>query len=358
MNANNDVWAGGGPLDTIDQVFQLYSATGVLVPDPDGAGPQVTTFPDNGTGGYGGLVDCNGVLWSAGLYGNTLSRMVPATGARMTVNQGGRQSYGMGVDNNGFIWNATWTNNTLDKIDPNTGLVLASYNLSASGNSLRGVAVTPDNDVWVAASGSNKVIRVNNNGTVQSTINVGATPTGIAVDSNGKVWVTNYDSNSVMRIDPAGNAGNGAVDLTIQLGANANPYNYSDMTGTVLFGTTASSGAWRKVLDGGPGAIWNQIFWNLEPEGIIPPNTALVLEARFSNDQISWTSYQNYHSGDFIGQTARYMQVRSTLSRAGTSCSTVDTPVLSDISVTYTGGTGPKSVTWTATLLLIVLTLA
>lgn len=338
VDKDNNVWAGGGPLDAGDQVFQLYNGTtGAAIADPDGAGPKVTRFGDNNTGGYGGLVDGNGVIWSAGLNGNTLTRMDPATGVRMTVNQAGRQSYGLGIDNNGVIWNATWTNNTLDKINAD-GTLAASYNLSASGNSLRGVAVTADNDIWVAASGSNKVIRVNSDGTVQTTINVGTTPTGVAVDSNGKVWVTNYDSNSVMRIDPSTNL----VDLTVQLGAGANPYNYSDMTGTVLIGTTSPSGTWRKVMDGGTGADWDNIFWNEQAEGAIPTLTSLTMEARVSDDLLAWTAYTAFTSGAELNLVGRYLEVRATLTRDG---GTTATPVLSDLRVTTEGNEVPEPAT-------------
>lgn len=328
VDANNNVWVGGGPLDTGDQVFRLYDSSGVAVADPDGAGPKVVTFGDNGTGGYGGLVDGNGVVWSAGLNGNSLTRMDPATGARMTVNQNGRQSYGMGIDNNGYIWVATWTNNTVDKIDSN-GNVVASYNLWASSsnyaaNSLRGVAVTPDNNIWVASSGTHEVIRLDNNGNVLAQIAVGNTPTGVAVDSNGKIWVTNYGSNSVMRINPATNA----VELTINLGTNANPYNYSDMTGTVLVGSTNPTGTWRRVMDGGVGANWDQIFWNQEQQGI---DTGLLVEARVSNDGISWSAYDDFLNGEWLNLTGRFLEVRATFNRSAAA----GDPVLSDLRVTY-----------------------
>lgn len=323
VDANNNVWVGGGPLDTGDQVFELRNGTTGAVISTPGFGAAV---PDNGTGGYGGLVDGNGVVWSAGLYGNSLTRFDPATGARMTVNQNGRQSYGMGIDNSGEIWVATWTNNTLDKINPD-GTVAASYSI-AGANALRGVAVTADNDVWVASSFTNSVIRVNNDGTVQTTIAVGGQPTGVAVDSNGKVWVTNYDSNNVMRIDPSTNL----VDLTVQLGAGANPYNYSDMTGTVLTGSTDPSGTWRKVLDGGTGAFWNEIFWNTEAEASIPLGTGILVEARVSDDLLSWSAYQSYVSGADMNLAGRYLELRSTLTRPGGSSVT---PILSDISVNF-----------------------
>jgi YVTN family beta-propeller protein len=323
VDANNNVWVGGGPLDSGDQVFRLYDSNGVAVADPDGAGPNVVRFSDNNTGGYGGLVDGNGVVWSAGLNGNSLTRMDPATGARMTVNQGGRQSYGMGIDNNGYIWVATWTNNTVDKIDPN-GNVVASYNISAAGNSLRGVAVTPDNNIWVASSGTNEVIRLSNTGVVLAQIAVGGTPTGVAVDSNGKIWVTNYGSNSVMRINPATNA----VELTIDLGAGANPYNYSDMTGTVLVGTTNPTGTWRRVMDGGAGAHWDQIFWNQEQQGI---DTGLLVEVRVSDDGVTWSAYDDFLNGELLNLTGRYLEVRATFNRAAGAAD----PVLSDLRVIY-----------------------
>jgi YVTN family beta-propeller protein len=326
VDASNNVWAGGGPLDAGDQVFELRDgATGAVIPTAFG-----NFVPDNNTGGYGGLVDGNGVVWSAGLNSNTLTRFDPATGARMTVNQSGRQSYGLGIDNNGVIWNATWTNNTLDKIGSN-GVVQASYNLGAVGNSLRGVAVTPDNDIWVAASGSGRVIRVHNDGSVAAVIGVGSTPTGVAVDSNGKVWVTNFDSNNVMRIDPATNT----VDLTVDLGPNARPYNYSDMTGTVLTGSTNPQGTWRRVLNGGAGATWDQIFWNTEVEGVIPTGTDILMEVCVSDDPLSCTTFQSYESGDLLGLTGQYLEVRATLSRIG---GTQTTPVLSDLTLLFTPG--------------------
>lgn len=323
VDANNNVWVGGGPLDTGDQVFRLYNSNGIAVVDPDGSGPKVVTFGDNNTGGYGGLVDGNGVVWSAGLNGNTLTRMDPATGARMTVTQGGRQSYGMGIDNNGNIWVATWTNNTLDKINPD-GTLAASYSI-AGANGLRGVAVTPDNDIWIASSYSNTVIRINSlTGAVKATISVGGLPTGVAVDSNGKVWVTNYEGNSVMRINPATNL----VDLTIDLGAGANPYNYSDMTGTVLVGSTNPTGTWRRVMDGGVGAHWDHIYWNQEGEGI---ESGLLVEARVSNDGVNWSDYIAYDQDDPLNVWGRFLEVRATFNRTAAA----GDPVLSDLRVIY-----------------------
>jgi hypothetical protein len=162
-------------------------------------------------------------------------------------------------------------------------------------------------------------------------------PTGVAVDSNGKVWVTNYNSDNVMRIDPTSMA----VDLTIDLGSNANPYNYSDMTGTVITGTTQPTGFWSVTEDSGIlGQIWDQIFWNTEAEGFIPADGGILVEARAA-DTIAglvggWTSYL---SGDFLGLTGQYLQIRATLTRGASGIS----PILSDVSVTAGGIPEPAS---------------
>ncbi len=103
----------------------------------------------------------------------------------------------------------------------------------------------------------------------------GVGPTGLSVDSNGKVWVGCFDSNCVMRIDPVlGTAGE--VDLVVPLGTaathpsglDAQPYNYSDMTGfnNHIVNThpvlKPYKGYWMVVDDSGNlGMVWETVSW-------------------------------------------------------------------------------------------------
>ncbi|MDA8136643.1 MAG: PEP-CTERM sorting domain-containing protein [Desulfobacteraceae bacterium] len=321
VDANNDVWVGGYN----NKQFQLYDGdSGTPVA---GSGNSFNA----GAGGYGAVVDGNGVVWSAGLNYNSLVKHDPATNTTQII-ANGRYSYGMGIDNNGKLWVSNWTDNTVQRIDTATGVVEGTF---AAYSGMRGVAVTPDNDIWVAASYSNGVMRMNNDGSIQTFIPTGDHPTGVAVDSNGKVWVTNYNASTVSRIDPTLNGGDGGVDMTLYLGSGANPYNYSDMTGTVLLGSTTPQGTWRKVVDGGIGADWGQILWNQQDEGDIPDSTGLLMEARVSDDQSTWSDYIAFDSGDDLGLLGRYLEVRATLSRTG---GTNLTPVLSDLRIDYTPG--------------------
>ncbi len=324
IDANDNVWVGGSPSNFGgNQAFQLYDgATGDLIP----SSPGNTTSFDVDRGGYGGLVDGNGVVWSSGLNVNSLVRYDPATGIAQNIDNG-RQSYGMGIDGSGRVWVSNWDSDSIQRFLPD-GTLDATFTPSGMNNP-RGVVITPaDNNVWVANSYANTVSRLDDEGNLLATVTVGAQPTGVAVDTRGKVWVTNLDSNSVMRIDPAANA----VDLTIDLGPGASPYNYSDMTGTVLFATN-SEGTWRGVIDAGvAAATWQEISWNNEPEGMIPVGTTLEIEARVSDDQITWTDYVMYNSDDLLGLNGRYLEVRATLGRdTGVS----DTAVLSDLSVNF-----------------------
>ena len=57
---------------------------------------------DIGCGGYGGLIDGNGILWSVG---GALLRYDPVTRSGSCIQEYG---YGLGIDTNGYIWMSIW----------------------------------------------------------------------------------------------------------------------------------------------------------------------------------------------------------------------------------------------------------
>ncbi|MDW3225748.1 MAG: hypothetical protein R8G34_23140 [Paracoccaceae bacterium] len=327
IDANNDVWIGG----LGNRNHAKY--------DGD-TGVQVGTTSTVREGGYGGVIDGNGILWSSDWSASTIARYDttaadPGSSYIGSVPTGG-PSYGLAVDNNGNIWNSHYNSGTISKLSA-AGTVISTYSLGQGTNTAsRGVAVTADNNIWVANSNNNNVTRLDNNGTVLQQIAVGGYPTGVSVDSNGKVWVTNLASNDVMRIDPdAGGVGVAAVDLTVELGAGASPYNYSDMTGSLVGGITNPTGTWLSgAIDGGVGAMWDKVFWNEEAEGAVPIGTSINLQVRVA-DTIAglagglWTEYL---SGDSLGLTGQYAQIRGILTRPGGP--NAATPILSDVRLT------------------------
>ncbi|MBI4337680.1 MAG: right-handed parallel beta-helix repeat-containing protein [Chloroflexi bacterium] len=317
VDGNNDVWVGGYP----------YFPTS-FVKVSGGTGAILDSFASQ-CGGYGGLVDGNGILWSAAISQSVLLRYDPVTRVQTCI--GVPLSYGLGIDSNGFIWNATWDDNRIAKIDP-AGVV--QFLKPSGGSGSRGVAVTPDDNIWVANSHSNTVTRLNNNGDLVAIIPVGAQPTGVAVDAAGKVWVTNYDSWNAMRIDPATNA----VDLTVPLGQSAYPYNYSDMTGAVVLGAQ-HIGSWRTVVDGGaPGIDWdNTVAWtSQEPDG-----TSVVVEVRTSETDVFSGDRMEVQNGvPFDAPPGRYLEVKVTLRSDAAGA----TPIVEDLTVHGVGHNGTSSV--------------
>ncbi len=332
------------------QVFEkLNGATGATM-----ASFNATLVPDisdnivrGGCGGYGGFIDKNGILWSATISQNRLLRydtnlpVSPSSGRCIVVSL----SYGLGVEPNGDVWNNMWTNNTITKVTP-AGGIFAGFPKATGGSAGRGVAVTPtDSNIWGANSSSNNVTRYFNTGVIRKLVPVGAHPTGVAVDNKGRVWVTNFIGNSVMRIDPAGGVdGLGAVDLTISLGSfdnpgvgvrAGNPYNYSDMTGTVALGSTSAQGIWDVIRNGGhAGKKWGAVRWNDEPQGAPgnqPALTEIVVEGRAAASlaALSSTAYLVLTSGAQTGLFGQFLEIRTTL-KANPS---EQSPILSDLSV-------------------------
>jgi DNA-binding beta-propeller fold protein YncE len=326
VDSSNDVWTGGSDTDH----ERLDGTTGQ---------PQAGTQINFGCGGYGGLVDQGGRLWSA-RFGANLLRYDPSinTGACLDTTHG---DYGLGIDpNTGEIWHTHVSGDRVNKINPNTGAVIASY---PHGNFYaQGVAVDRDGNVWVAHSlyDATTVGHLRTDGTYVGNVTLpgGNGPTGVAVDSNGKVWVANINSNNAQRIDPnAGPIGGGgfpvgAVDLTVDLGAGAGPYNYSDMTGSVLGEITAPIGTWSVVQDGGTaGTAWGRITWNTEPQGAEPPGTSITVEARAADTEagLAGQPFVPVGNGSLFSLTGRYIEARATLRASPSGVS----PVLSDLRI-------------------------
>lgn len=329
VDESNNVWVGG----SVNRYHEkIVDSTGNVVP---GSAWNI------GEGGYGGFIDGNGVLWSAGAPdGNPLVRFdptgTPFPSASTIFNSG---DYGLGVDpNTGEVWHTWFSGNAVAKISP-SGVLLGTY---PHGNfRSQGVAVDAFGNVWVAHSlvGGTSVGHLRTDGTFVGNVSLpGSGPTGVAVDAFGKVWVSCYDSDIAVRIDPnAGPIGGGGfpigeVDLVVNLGAGANPYNYSDMTGFVVINSTVPSGTWTVIHDGQEaGRKWGQIDWN----DSIPAQTGIIVQARASDNLLTLASnpfveIQKGTSFCCLEVTGRYIEIRVTLFRQAT---VNVTPVLYDLTV-------------------------
>ncbi len=330
VERDNNVWVSG--YEGLNSgVFNLiHGETGEIL----------RTESNAGCGGYGGLVDRNGVIWSSSLTGRLLrwdpnvNPPTPESRRCLAVHP-----YGLAIDSQGNIWGSEYLG-AVWKISPDGNTISGPYSRATSF--AQGLAVDGQDHVWVTSSQQVPATVVSHllpdGRFLGSVVNVPLGSTGLAIDSDGKIWAANLQASNVARIDPAlGPVGSdgatplGKVDLKVPL-PGAYPYNYSDMTGFVALRNTAAFGRWLVIQDGGaPGVEWGMIRWNLESEGQVPAGSRIVIEARAADlvPALGSRAYAPITNGVPFEMQGRYVQVRVTLERNAEGVS----PVLSDLRI-------------------------
>lgn len=321
VDKDNNVWVSG----TGNRIFDLIDTnTGNILKSE---GPV-------GFGGYGGLIDDKGVIWSS----NPMLRWdtsTPLSGDN-GVNWKGYDytgSYGLGIDSQGNVWNSTnGGDGKIRKLSPD-GTIIGTYN---QGNtSAQGVVVGLNDDVWVAHSLNQRTIgHLKNDGTYVGTLTVasaGGGPTGVAVDNKGYIWATLYDGN-VIKIDPNdgpvgvdGVTPVGRVIKTIPVGGQL--YNYSDMTGSTLLGAP-DNGTYEFVFDSQKDDVkWSKIEWRPED---LEENTVDVFVSS-STDGTTFSKPVAVNNNDTLNiPNGRHIKVKVHLHRGASG----NSPVLDSIVVT------------------------
>jgi hypothetical protein len=361
VDAHNDAWVGG----TCDRVHAKFSGiTGGIIP-----GSRLPVSGEGQGGGYGGLVDGYGVVWSAGrsfpgCSANLgLIRYDPAF-SNLTVLSNIYGDYGLAIDpQTQQIWYGSWDRSHVAKYD-RWGNFIQVY---GHGNvHAHGMVVDNRNRVWVS---HNKMInqgdhtgitvgQLRTDGTFVGNVALARDPvffqlgpTGLAVDRNQKVWVANSTGNSVMRIHPDAGPFSGSsdqyrigeVDLVVDLSSAgqypaADPYAMGDMTGFIALGATRWSGCWVLVQDGGGlDKPWHKVSWNPVSQ---PTGTGLTVEVRAANTiaGLPWNASTGAprpfvsvgNNVTFNNVTGRYLEVRVTLSR---NPEVANNPRLADLTV-------------------------
>lgn len=293
-------------------------------------------------GGYGGLVDRNGVLWSA-TYNGAVLRWDPAVvppRAESLRCITGVASYGLAIDLQGNVWVAGPSGDRVWKISSNGAVVSGPYRHGSPA--AQGLAVDSRGDVWVSSAkwgNSATVGHLKGDGTfIGSVTGVPPGSSGVAVDGDGKIWTANVTASSLSRIDPSlgpigadGLTPVGQVDLTVPL-PGANPYNYSDMTGSLALASTSPQGTWMVTQDGGAtGTAWGTITWNAEPAAALPAGSSILVEARAAESEagLGGLPFLAVASGAPFDLTGRFLQVRVTVRPNAVG----ESPVLSDLRI-------------------------
>ncbi len=328
LDAGGHLWVGAYPLAMFDVL--------------DGTTGAIERSLPLGTGGYGGFIDAQGVLWSTHLTNGLLLRYDTTTDVAASIPV--RLSSGLTRGPDGSLWVSMWTNNTVTKLDAQ-GVQIAGFPVPSFGGGALGIVIGPDGDVWVANTNTNAVSRLGPLGGLRKRITVTGSPSGLSLDDAGKVWVTSQTQNTALRIDPnAGSDGLGAVDLTVALGAGAGPQTFGDMAARITASVVAPEGTWSVVHDGGRAAVeWSAIAWH----GDEPAGTQLTVEARAAESPADLDALPWIPAGNGVGLGAGVLRGRFAALRVHfTPAPAVNaSPVLGDLSLTGTANRAPDCTT-------------
>ncbi len=336
VDKDNNVWVSG----TGNRVFNLLDGQ---------TGKTLRTEGSVGYGGYGGLIDKNGVIWSS----NFLLRWdtaKPLNGPNGTNWQGyGHDSYGLAIDSKGYVWNSSLNNGNIRKFAPD-GTLVGTYPQGYSQS--QGVAVGLDDDVWISHSLYKASIgRMKNDGTYVGTLNTIDGVIGVAVDAKGFIWITTGSASNkgyVQKIDP--NQGPIGADGKTPIGQvvwtsqdfKGQLYNYSDMTGSTLT-APPKIGTWASIFDSEKSATeWGIISWSEEIQG----DGNVEVYASSSVDGVTFsapTRVENAKAFDLA--PGRYLKTEVRLRRSSEG----DSPVVSSVTVSAKSLSG-TNVTLSATI--------
>jgi uncharacterized repeat protein (TIGR01451 family) len=296
-DAWGNVWAGNF---TAKRYYFIDNSTGQILRTNDLTAVNHTP--------YGAVVDAQGYLWSASAGLNHVLRLNPADDSVLITNVG-HIAYGLGLDRNNRLFVSGWQSSALSRFNVLTG----EKEWTRPGiYESRGVAVTPDGDVWVANSGPGTVARWSNDGVLKTTIAVGSTPTGVSIDSEGKVWVVNLGDGLIRRIDPDTDTVIFTKQINALGGGAVGHYGYSDMTGNVARNATVRYGQWLVIHDAQVEfAQWGAVTW----QAYQPAGSNLTVRVRSSQDQKRWSNWETAPNGTPLGATppGRYLQVEVAL---------------------------------------------
>jgi hypothetical protein len=320
-----------------------------------------------GYGGLYGLVDPNGVLYSAGAgsAGRNMLRWdtaLPLSGPRgvnWTVEgDSSFKPFASCIDSQGNVWVTSVGTYAIRKYAPD-GTLLGSF--SHGYRYAAGCAVDGNDHVWVAhhwiphSTPPSHVGHLLNDGTFIGNVYVGPGGTsGLSVDAAGKVWALRYYDRRVSRIDPsAGPIGadgvtpKGQMDLqTAYLRGDLR--NGSDMTGSALFGAP-DTGTWFVVYDSGEAwTEWGKVTWTSDE----PDDSSITVTAASSTNGVTFGPPENVtHGVDLTVAAGQYLKVTVRFARAtegeekspilyDLTIGSANVPPVADAGGTYTGNEG------------------
>ena len=227
VDKDNNAWVG---FYNDRQVIKYDRTNGAVVEDIDIRGNV-----------YGLAVDDRDYVW-VDEHWEGITKIDSLTGDKLGeyhINDGKCfMPYGIAVDSFGKIWNSMWGNCPyVTRYDPTTNTWDRFDNPDGYQN--RGIAADNQGFVWTVSSRNSKLSVFNmETGAHINSYNTCGTPTGVALDPNNRIWVACRANNGMVWQHDR----DGSVLNTINVDGRV--YSYSDMTGYQL--RNFGSSAWKE----------------------------------------------------------------------------------------------------------------
>jgi hypothetical protein len=322
VDAENDVWVG---VSDNAVYYQLDGATAEVLDTIDVSVSE--SHP------YSAVIDRSGTLWSASWPDQWVLRIDPATGEATVVDLS-HASGGLAIDENERLLVTGGYDDWVTQIDTTSDEQILTKQTDWDP---WGVTVTSDGDFWIAAAASGYVRRYSNSGFAGSYEYLSNQPTGLSVDSAGKVWATGPGSSLIIRLSYTG-----AIEASRQLVGGGGHDAIGDMTGNVVRNLTTRYGVWTVVFDSRVQATaWGTISW----QGDEPEGTSIKVRVRSSEDEASWSGWEQAENGVLLQATpgGRYLRIEAALQMLSGAAS----PVIEELSVTPKGPPPDVEFYWT-----------
>jgi streptogramin lyase len=314
IDGNGDIWVG---LYNLGQYYKISGSDGSVLAGPISVSPNTP---------YGALVDGDGILWGASLSDNLLRLDTNTLDVQVFNHAQWGYNYGiaLGEDDlgNTQVYLGAYSGQTYIQYDSATGTFSTP---AASSYSVLGIATDSVGNIIAGNRDTGAVTKFAPDGSViwSSPSQGPTTSRGTIVDSNDDVWLIHLDNSRLAKFQ-----GSDGAPLGLR-STGQYPYTYSDATGLGLR-TAFPTGTWTVVFDGGTDNFsWagSVVTWNSsEPEG-----TTVTVRVRSSNDQASWSNWEDLMNGASFVTTplGRYLQIEVTLRLNDGEVS----PILYDLSV-------------------------
>jgi hypothetical protein len=312
IGTDGNLWVG---LYNSREYYKVSATDGHTI-----AGPVTTAHPN-----YGCLIDQNGVLWGANWGDSALTRIANTasdSGPYTVTNlDAPRAVYGLALRRDrdvthvimGGSCESYWEFDDASKVFSHPAAV--NYCTYAVGTDNSGNILISKQNGGVAK------FDVNGNVLWDKSSQVGGSDSrGVIADSNNDIWQVHRGTNNMAKY--RGSDGN----FLGVLGIGAEPYTYSDASGTAALSITTKTGNWDMVKDSAtPDTRWGTIRWN----ATVPSGASIKVEARAANTTPQSGSFLTVASGVPFRLSGRYLEVRATLNANPQNQS----PVLADLTI-------------------------